>query len=285
MSPELALVGFAIVPPVAAVAVGYGRFIRKITIQVQDSLAAATSVAEERISNIRTVKTFSQETREIGTYKDKIKNVLNLGYKESLARSIFYGMTGLSGNIIIISVLYYGGVMVSDQTITVGNLSAFLLYAAYIGVSVGGLTSFYSEFNKSLGAASRLWELMDREPVIPIQGGVVPSDSPLGKIQFKNIKFSYPSRKNSNVFKDLELDISPGKTVAVVGPSGSGKSTLAALLLRLYDPEAGQVFLDGRDIKELDPSWLRKNIGTVSQVRKKCFIKVEIFFLFFVFHI
>lgn len=133
MSPELALVGLAIVPPVAGLAVAYGRFVRKITRDVQDNLAAATSVAEERISNIRTVKTFSKELREMETYKDKIHNVLTLGYKESLARAVFYGMTGFSGNIIIISVLYYGGVMVSDQTITVGNLSAFLLYAAYIG--------------------------------------------------------------------------------------------------------------------------------------------------------
>lgn len=89
--------------------------------------------------------------------------------------SFFYlkFQTGLSGNIIIISVLYYGGVMVSSQTITVGNLSSFLLYAAYIGISVGGLSSFYSDLNKSLGAASRLWELIDREPVIPNKGNVL----------------------------------------------------------------------------------------------------------------
>lgn len=162
--------------------------------------------------------------------------------------------------------MYYGGVMVSSQTITIGNLSSFLLYAAYIGISVSGLSSFYSELNKSVGAASRLWELIDREPVIPIKGGLVPLTPPEGHIAFKNIKFSYPARENANVFEDLQLEIPPGRTVAVVGPSGSGKSTLAALLLRLYDPIDGHVYLDGQDVRELDPEWLRKHIGTVSQV-------------------
>ncbi|KAI7815559.1 ABC subfamily B member [Rhyzopertha dominica] len=265
MSPKLAMVGLAIVPPVAVVAVLYGRFVRKITRQVQDSLAEATRIAEERISNVRTVKTFSKEPREMNTYKTAVEHVLKLGYKEAKARAVFYGMTGLSGNIIIISVLYYGGVMVSSQTITVGNLSSFLLYAAYIGISVGGLSSFYSDLNKSLGAASRLWELIDREPVIPNKGGLLPISPPQGHITFQNIKFSYPARADSHVLNDLALEIPPGRTVAVVGPSGSGKSTLAALLLRLYDPKEGRIYLDGQDVRDLDPAWLRRHIGTVSQ--------------------
>ncbi|XP_031341751.1 ATP-binding cassette sub-family B member 10, mitochondrial isoform X2 [Photinus pyralis] len=265
MSPELALVGLAIVPPVAVLAVIYGRFVRRITTNVQDTLAGATQVSEERISNIRTVKTFSRESREIETYTKAIQEVLKLGYKESKARAFFFGMTGFSGNIIIISVLYYGGVMVSSQAITVGNLSSFLLYAAYIGVSVGGLSSFYSELNKSVGAATRLWELVDREPLIPLHDGLHPLSPPQGHITFKNVEFSYPSRNDIKVLNDLILDVTPGRTLAVVGPSGSGKSTLAALLLRLYDPDKGVVYLDGEDVKQLDPSWLRRHIGTVSQ--------------------
>lgn len=96
-------------------------------------------------------------------------------------------------------------------------------------------------------------------------GGLVPLTPPNGHIEFKNIKFSYPARVDANIFDDLYLAIPPGRTVAVVGPSGSGKSTLAALLLRLYDPSDGQVFLDGQDVRYLDPEWLRKHIGTVSQ--------------------
>nr|AVT42122.1 ABC transporter B [Lissorhoptrus oryzophilus] len=265
MSPKLALVGLAIVPPVAGVAVIYGRYVRGISRRLQDSLADATKVAEEKISNMRTVKAFAQEPREMDRYRHSIKEVLNLGYLESRARAIFYGMTGFSGHVIIISVLYYGGVMVSSKEISVGHLSSFLLYAAYIGVSVGGLSSFYSELNRSLGAAQRIWEIVDRSPAIPIKGGFTPITDPEGHIEYKGVKFCYPSRQDVEIFTDLELNIAPGKMVAVVGPSGSGKSTLAALLLRLYDPQDGSVYLDGHNVRDLDPGWLRKHIGTVSQ--------------------
>lgn len=100
-------------------------------------------------------------------------------------------------------------------------------------------------------------------------GGSIPILPPEGHIAFKKIEFSYPSRNQVKIFDDLELDITPGQTLAVVGSSGSGKSTLAALLLRLYDPTKGTVYLDGQDIKNLDPSWLRKHIGTVSQVIRR----------------
>lgn len=264
-SSELALVGLAIVPPVAGVAIIYGRFVRKITKNLQDSLANTTKIAEERISNIRTVKTFAHELREMNIYGKSVQEILTIAYRESRARALFFGLTGLTGNMIIISVLYYGGVMVSSQSISVGQLSSFLLYAAYIGISIGGLSSFYSELNKSLGAGARIWSIIDREPMIPIKGGLIPMDSPRGKIVFENISFRYPSREDIVIFSELNLEIEPGKTVAVVGPSGSGKSTLAALLLRLYDPENGVIFLDDNNIKNLDPTWLRQHIGTVSQ--------------------
>ncbi|XP_044749926.1 ATP-binding cassette sub-family B member 10, mitochondrial isoform X3 [Coccinella septempunctata] len=264
-SAELALVGLGIVPPVAGVAVIYGRYVRNITKKVQDTLAESTKIAEERIANVKTVKTFGHESREIKSYDHSIMNVLQIAYKEAKARALFYGMTGLTGNMIIISVLYYGGVMVSSQSISVGQLSSFLLYAAYIGVSIGGLSSFYSELNKSIGAGSRIWEIMDRQPAIPLRGGITPLELPKGKIVFQNVAFTYPSRKDIQIFDDLNLEIEPGNMVAVVGPSGSGKSTLAALLLRLYDPSRGTIFLDDYDIQQLDPVWLKKFIGTVAQ--------------------
>ncbi|KAG8280911.1 ATP-binding cassette sub- B member 10, mitochondrial [Homalodisca vitripennis] len=215
MSPELALVGLAIVPPVAGMAIVYGRFVRNITKRVQDSLAEATQVAEERIGNIRTVKAFSQEQREIQTYADRMQHVLELATKESLARGIFYGMTGLSGNAIILSVLYYGGVMVSDANITVGNLSSFLLYAAYIGVSLGGLSSFYSELNRGLGASTRLWDIIDRQPAIPCKGGLVLAEPPKGEVRFDQVRFSYPARPDCPILHDLQLTIPSGKVTAV----------------------------------------------------------------------
>lgn len=265
VSPELALVGLAIVPPVAGMATLYGKFVKKISKEVQDSIAVLNTVAEERISNVRTVKAFAQEANEIESYRAKLRNLLELCYKESFYRGIFFGMTGLTGNGIILSVLYYGGTMVSDSTLSVGSLSAFLLYAAYVGISLNGLSSFYTELNKALGASTRLFELIDRKPCIPIQGGRILDVELSGDVLFKNITFAYPTRHESVILHEFNLQVPKNSVTAVVGPSGSGKSTLAALLLRFYDPNAGSVLLDDQDLRELDPRWVKRQMGFVSQ--------------------
>jgi ATP-binding cassette subfamily B (MDR/TAP) protein 10 len=206
--------------------------------------------------------------------------VLNLSYKEALARGVFFGMTGLSGNFIILSVLYYGGSLVAENSITVGALSAFLLYAAYVGVAIGGLSSFYSEMMKGLGASTRLWELIDSTPQIPLHGGMVPVNGMKGHIQLQNASFAYPTRADTLIFDKVNLDIPAGSVMAIVGQSGSGKSTLGSLLLRFYDPTAGKILIDGLDISNIDPYWLRQQIGTVSQepILFSCSIKENILY-------
>ncbi|XP_005102782.1 ATP-binding cassette sub-family B member 10, mitochondrial [Aplysia californica] len=268
MSTKLTLISMCIVPPVALGSIVYGRYLRKVTRQVQDSLANATQLAEERIANIRTVRAFAQENRESEVYRQGVEQVLQLSYKESWARAIFWGFTGFSGNVIIISVFYFGGLMMLDSSITVGDLSAFLLYAAYVGVSMGGLTSFYTEVNRGIAASHRIWQLIDRQPQIELDHVVKSLSQPAqleGDIRFHGVTFSYPSRPEAQIFSDLDLHIPAGSITAVVGPSGSGKSTLGSLLLRFYDPSHGNITLDGQSIQEVDPHWLRSHISTVSQ--------------------
>merc|ERR1712018_869612 len=118
---------------------------------------------------------------------------------------------------------------------------------------------------KALGASSRLWEIIDRPPLIPLNQGLIPNQPLLGHIQFDQVTFSYPSRPDIAVLKDLSLGVPADHVMAVAGGSGSGKSTLASLLLRLYDPDEGQITIDGHDIKDLNPTWLRSQIGTVTQ--------------------
>jgi ATP-binding cassette subfamily B (MDR/TAP) protein 10 len=166
---------------------------------------------------------------------------------------------------IVLTVLYYGGNLVTTNVLTVGNLASFVLYSAYVGIGLSGVSTFYAEMMKGLGASTRLWELTDREPLIPPTGGLVPATAPAGHLAFHNVTFSYPSRPEHAVLRGLSLDIPPHTVVAVVGPSGGGKSTLGNLLLRLYTPDSGAVTLDGRNIAELDPSFLRTYVGTVSQ--------------------
>ena len=265
MSPQLAMVGLAIVPPVSLLAIVMGRRVRGVSRELQDTLAVSTEMAEEKLANIRTVRAFAMETREMANYKVTMDNVLRVAYKEAMINAKFYGMTGLSGNLIILTVLYYGGNLVTTDVITVGNLASFVLYSAYVGIGLSGVSSFYAEMMKGLGASSRLWELIDRRSAIPVSGGVVPAAAPAGLIKFENVSFSYPTRPDVAVLRNLDLVIPANTVVAVVGGSGSGKSTLGSLLLRLYDPDQGRVTLDGADIRQLDPGYLRRFVGTVSQ--------------------
>ncbi|XP_043233712.1 ATP-binding cassette sub-family B member 10, mitochondrial-like [Amphibalanus amphitrite] len=264
VSTKLAMVGLAIVPPVAMVAVVYGRYVRKITRQVQDGLAEANAVAEEKLANMRTVRVLAREQQETENYTNSTLHVLELSRREAIARAGFFGMTGLSGNSVILAVLYYASTLVGAGEVTVGDLSAFLLYAAYAGVAVGGLSSFYTELQRGLGASTRLWQLVDRQPELPFTGGLRP-ESVRGDLTLSGVTFSYPSRPEDAVLQDLSLTVPHGSVMAVVGASGSGKSTIAWLLLRLYDPQAGTVTLDGTDVRKLDPMWLREQIGVVSQ--------------------
>ncbi|KZC14834.1 PREDICTED: ATP-binding cassette sub-family B member 10, mitochondrial [Dufourea novaeangliae] len=265
VSPTLASLGLSIVPPTVGIAIIYGRYLKKVSKDIQNGLAALNTTTEEKISNIRTVKAFAKEISEIKRYNSQLEDILKICYKESLYRGIFFGFTGFSGNAVVLSVLYYGGIMVSDAAITVGGLSSFLLYAAYVGVSLNGLSSFYVELNKALGANTRILELIQRQPAIPIQGGKILEKELSGDIEFQNVSFAYPTRQNTWVLRNFSLKIPKCMVIAIVGSSGSGKSTIASLLLRLYDPDSGCIFLDNHDLKSLDPMWVKSQISIVSQ--------------------
>ena len=266
MSPQLALVSLTVVPPVAAYGVFMGRKVRNTSRNVQDALASSTQIAEERISNIRTVRTFAKEDIEIERYGIEMKTVLKTAQKEAKVQAQFYGWTGFSGNMIILTVLYYGGSLVTTDIISVGNLTSFILYAAYVGIGFSGLSSSYAETMKAVGAGSRIWEIMDKKPSMSLNGKEqIPKEALRGNIEFKNVHFSYPARSNIPVLKDFNLTVSSNSVMAVVGGSGSGKSTIAALILRLYDPDKGTITIDGYDISKISSNWLRTQIGTVSQ--------------------
>ncbi|XP_029186991.2 ATP-binding cassette sub-family B member 10, mitochondrial-like [Acropora millepora] len=268
VSPKLASIVLGIVPLVAFVNVTHGHYRRNITKQTQDCLAKSTEIAVERISNIRTVKVFGQEFKEIERYDASIDDVFQISEKEAFARAAYTGLIRLSFKVTILLVLYIGGGMMSDSQISVGDLSSFLIYAGFVGTSFRGLSSSYSELMKGIGASGQLWQLIDRETAIPLTGEFIcPNIDDLKRpqIQFSAVHFAYPSRPDVPIFSGLDLEIPAGKITAVVGPSGSGKSTLGSLLLRLYDPNQGQVIVGGHDVRTLSPHWLKGAIGTVQQ--------------------
>lgn len=264
-SPQLSLFGLCVVPFVGGLAILFGTYVKNITKQLLDKLAEIMKIGEERLNNVKTVKTFCKEEQENRKFTKELENALDLGYKEIFARASFYGIAGFSGNVSIMAVLYYGGSLVSSNALTVGALTSFVFYAGYTGMALTGLTKFYTELNKGVGAAVRIWEILDRKLIIPIDGGIIPTEKPLGRLDFKDVTFAFPTRPNSLIFRNANFSIEPNTMTAIVGRSGSGKSTVTQLLLRFYEPQTGGIYLDGVNIRDLNPHWLRTNIGAVSQ--------------------
>jgi len=168
------------------------------------------------------------------------------------------------GNMTILALLYVGGGMVKSGAISIGELTSFLIYTAYAGSSLFGLSSFYSELMKGVGAASRLFELQDRKPTISPTVGL-PVKSARGTIEFKDVSFAYPTRPAVSIFQSLSFSIREGTNVAIVAPSGGGKSTIASLIMRFYTPTHGTITINGTDISSFNAKALRRKIGIVAQ--------------------
>lgn len=251
-------------PPVAIGAFFYGKAIRNLSRRIQRNLGTLTKIAEERLGNVRTSQAFAGEILEVSRYNKQVKKIFELGKKEALISATFFSTTGLMGNATILALLYVGGDMVKSGAISIGDLSSFLMYTAYAGSSLFGLSSFYSELMKGVGAASRLFELQDRKPTISPTVGL-PVKSARGPIRFEGVTFSYPTRPAVNIFNNLDFEIPQGTNVAVVGPSGGGKSTIASLMLRFYTPTQGTIRIDGVDISTMNVKQLRRKIGLVAQ--------------------
>ena len=296
-SPRLTVVMLLVVPPVAIGAVAYGRKVRALARRYQDALAEASHVAEESLSAIRTVRAFVAEDAERARYGRAIADSYDAARRRAFAGSTFMGAAAAGGYASMAAVLGYGGRLVARGDLTAGALTAFLVYTLLIAMSLAALAEVWAEVMRGLGAADRVFELMGRVPGMPLRGGVVPGEaresplsltlspgggegmriaSPVGVegidgvrssagITFESVRFSYPTRPDAEVLSCLDLEIHSGEVVALVGASGAGKSTVAALVGRLYDPTAGRVLLDGRDLRELDPAWLRAQIGVVPQ--------------------
>jgi len=263
-SPRLTLLMLALVPPVAVGAVVVGRRMSKIAREAQDALAKANEAAEEVIAGIRTVRSFSRESAETERYSERVWESFQVSRRRIRLMAAFVGIMTMAAFGSVAAVLWFGGRMVMTGELTVGELTSFILYTLIVAMALSALADLWSDFARARGASERIFELIDREPVVD-RGSDEVVETVTGRVEFTGVAFAYPVRPDVKVLDDIDLVLEPGTVTALVGPSGAGKSTVAALMLRLYDPEEGAVGLDGTNIKELDARWLRTRIGTVAQ--------------------
>ncbi|KAL1900278.1 ATP-binding cassette permease mdl1 [Sporothrix stenoceras] len=264
LSPKLTSILLIMFPPIAVGAVVYGRVIRNISRRIQRNLGTLTKIAEERLGNIRTSQAFAGEVQEVSRYNKQVRKIFSLGRREALISATYFGANGWFGNMTILALLIVGGNLVRYGQMSVGDLTSFMMYTAFAGSSMFGISGFYSELMKGAGAATRLFELLDRDPSIHTTVGqkVVSAQGP---IRFKDVTFAYPTRPAVNIFQGLDFEIPSGSNVCIVGPSGGGKSTVASLLLRFYDPSQGSISINGTDVKSMNVKSLRRRIGMVAQ--------------------
>ncbi|KDR20884.1 ATP-binding cassette sub-family B member 8, mitochondrial isoform X1 [Zootermopsis nevadensis] len=267
ISPQMTWTMLLIVPTVIVTGTVLGSMLRKLSRDAQAQAAKATSVGEEAISNVRTVRAFAMESQECELFRQQCDEASHLNQHLGFGIGLFQAGTNLFLNGMVLATLYLGGYLVSNRQVSPGDLMSFLVATQTIQRSLTQLSLLFGQMVKGLGAGARVFEFINLESSMPVTGGKkIPHHSLIGDVSFNDVTFAYPTRPQQVVLKNFNLHIPAGKTVAIVGSSGNGKSTVAALLERFYDVDEGSVTVSGVDIRELDPSWLRGNcIGFINQ--------------------
>jgi ABC-type multidrug transport system fused ATPase/permease subunit len=260
---KLSLLMFVLVPPIAVAAAFFGKKIRKFSKDFQSSIAEASIVAEETISGLRTVKSFVQESAEITRYGAALDTSFISARARAKSIAEFIGVAMIAGLSAICFVLWYGGTEVIKGNLSVGDLTQFLLYLLIVAIGVGSLGSLWGDIMAGIGATQRVFEILERTSDEKANGKTL--STLRGHIEFKDVHFSYPTRKDHAVLKGITFDVQPGQAVALVGSSGSGKTTVSSLLSKFYESSQGQIEIDGNNINQLQAAWLREQIGVVSQ--------------------
>jgi len=265
-SPKLSAMVLAAIPVVVLPLVAFGRSVRRRSRLAQDTLAEATAYASEQIGAVRTLQAFTNEATVTGRFASAIETAFSAARSSVLARALLTFVVIFAVFTSVVAVLWFGSRDVLAGTMSPGTLGQFLLYSVFAAGALGALSEVWGELSQAAGAAERLTELLDETPAITAPALPVALPQPArGVVAFRGVSFTYPSRPDQQALHNLDFQVEAGETVAIVGPSGAGKSTVFSLLLRFYDPQSGNVLIDGVDIAKADPQAVRSRIAIVPQ--------------------
>jgi len=263
-NPKLTFVMLGVVPPLAVMATLWGRSIVKISRLAQNDLALATGCAQEAIAAMETVQAYTREEHEVERYSQHIESAFLLFIKRVKARALFFSMAVFITFSSIACIFWMGGRMIVSGEISPGELTQFMLYTIILAESVGAFATLWGNLSTALGATGRIFEILDKRPTVVDCHNPIKCADGLGRVEFDNVSFTYPEQK-CEVVNNISFTIEPGMVCAIVGPSGSGKTTIGRLLLRHYDPQLGEIRIDGQSIRQLKLSSLRTRIAVVAQ--------------------
>lgn len=265
-SPKLAGLSLLALPLVVVPLVVYGRRVRNLSRDAQDTLASSAAFAQERLQAVTTVQSNLQEETSRSAFASATEQAFAAAARRTFARAV---LTSLIIGVVsgaVVALLWYGANEVISGRLTAGTLSQFLIYAILAASSMGQLSEVWGEVQLAAGAAERISELLDEEPQIAAPPIPQPlPQPPRGEVALDGVSFSYPSRPGTLALENISFSVKSGETVAIVGPSGSGKTTIFALAQRFFDPQKGSVLVDGVDVRKADPQEVRARIAVVPQ--------------------
>jgi ATP-binding cassette, subfamily B, bacterial len=265
-SPKLSGFVLLAIPLIVLPLVAFGRWVRRLSRNAQDTLADASAYASELVGAMRTVQAYTSEQLASARFGREVEQAYQAARVSTQARSVLTAIIIFIVFSSVVSILWVGSHDVLTGAITGGTLGQFVLYAAFAAASLGQLSEVWGEVSAASGAAERLFEILRVQPAIaaPVAPRALPEPA-RGDIGFDHVSFAYPMRPDIPAICDVSFTVKAGEKVAIVGPSGAGKSTLFHLLLRFYDPAAGTISFDGVSVREADPRQVRARLALVPQ--------------------
>jgi ATP-binding cassette subfamily B protein len=262
VNPGLAGIALAPMPFVLWAAFRFGTRNRPASQEVQQRIAELTAEAEESISGVRLVKAFAREERQLARFSHATRRVFDQSMVSTRLRAFYSPLIGFLPQLGLAAVLLVGGRQAVHGTITIGEFVAFYGYVMLLTSPVRMLGVALGMSQRAVASGARVFEILDRRPRMTSPPGAPPLPAGDGHVELRGISFTYET--GETVLSEVDLDVEAGRTIAIVGPTGSGKTTLVALLPRLYDPVEGSVSIDGADLRTVDVTALREEVGLVS---------------------